>query len=214
MEGYTESMVRLTEAFNRLPGIGQKTAERLTYYVLRSSKEEVEGFARAIMDVRNTVGHCSVCHNITESDPCRICSDARRDQSSICVVEEPKDLFAIESTGSFRGVYHVLMGRIAPLDGVGPEGLTLQSLLERAAQEDVKEVILATNPNLEGDGTALHIAEALGKLDVRVSRLARGLPTGGAIEHAPLQLVGEVEHSVPTPQSVLVALVAHRELAS
>jgi len=183
MQGFTDSMNRLAEAFGRLPGIGRKTAERLTYYVLRAPKPEMEAFAQAVLDVKNTVQHCSICHNITEQDPCRICGDARRDATTICVVEEPKDLFAIEAVGSYRGVYHVLMGRIAPLDGVGPEALTIESLLRRARQGGVKEVIFATNPNLEGDGTALYIAGELETSGVRVSRLARGLPTGGAIEH-------------------------------
>jgi len=184
LQGYTDSMVRLTEAFGRLPGIGQKTAERLTYYVLRAPKEEMASFAGAIMDVKNTVGHCSRCRNITETDPCKLCSDPRRDPSVICVVEEPKDLFAIESAGAFRGLYHVLMGRIAPLEGVGPEALTIGPLVDRIERENVREVIIATNPDLEGDGTALHISGELAALDVRVTRLARGLPTGSAIEHA------------------------------
>ena len=184
MQGYTESMMRLSEAFGRLPGIGLKTAERLTYYVLRAPKEPMAAFAQAIKDVKETVGHCSQCHNITEADPCRICADPRRDHGVICVVEEPKDLFAIEAAGDFRGVYHVLMGRIAPLENVGPEALTIGALIERAQQGGVEEVIMATNPNLEGDGTALYVGKELAALGVRVTRLARGLATGSAIEHA------------------------------
>jgi len=184
MQGYTDSMIRLAEAFGKLPGIGRKTAERLTYYVLRAPKEEMAAFARAVTEVKETVRHCSQCHNITETDPCRICAEARRDHGVICVVEEPKDLFAIEAAGNFRGVYHVLMGRIAPLEGVGPEALTIASLIERVRQGGVKEVILATNPNLEGDGTALYIGKELAALGVRVTRLARGLAAGSAIEHA------------------------------
>ena len=184
MQGYTDSMVRLAEAFGRLPGIGRKTAERLTYHVLRASKEEMASFAQAIMNVKETVLHCAQCHNITEVDPCRICADQRRDHAVICVVEEPKDLFAIEATGNFRGVYHVLMGRIAPLENVGPEALTVASLIARIKQGGVTEVIMATNPNLEGDGTALYIGRELAALGVRVTRLARGLATGSAIEHA------------------------------
>jgi len=184
-------MIRLTEAFGRLPGIGQKTAERLTYYVLRAPKEEMAAFAQAVTDVKGTVQHCSKCHNITETDPCKICSDPRRDHRTICVVEEPKDLFALEAAAEFRGVYHVLMGRLAPLEGIGPEGLTIASLLERVRQENVREVIIATNPNLEGDGTALHIGNELAKLGVRVTRLARGLPTGGAIERANAAILAE-----------------------
>lgn len=184
MQGYTESMLRLVEAFAKMPGIGRKTAERLTYYVLRAPREEMMQLADSIRDVKDTVRHCSQCHNITENDPCGICADVRRDHSIICVVEDPKDLFAMEASGDFRGVYHVLMGRIAPLDDVGPESLTIPSLLERAKNGTVKEVILATNPNLEGDGTALYLAGELAKLGVQVTRLARGLATGSSIEHS------------------------------
>jgi len=184
MQGYTDSMIRLTEAFGRLPGIGRKTAERLTYHVLRAPRDKMAAFAQAITDVKDTVRHCSQCHNITETDPCRICADTRRDPSVICVVEEPKDLFAIEGTGSFRGVYHVLLGRIAPLENIGPESLTIASLVHRIKQGSVEEVIMATNPNLEGDGTALCLQQALGPLGVRITRLARGLAAGSAIEHA------------------------------
>jgi len=184
MQGFTESMMRLAEAFGRMPGIGRKTAERLTYYVLRAPKEEVENLAQAIRDVANTVRHCSICCNITESDPCKICADERRDHATICVVEEPRDLFAIESAGVFHGVYHVLLGRIAPLDGVGPDDIAIPALIERVKRGGVKEVILATNPTLEGDGTALYIRKQLEPLGVRVTRLARGLASGSAIEHA------------------------------
>lgn len=184
-------MVRLTEAFSRLPGIGRKTAERLTYHVLRAPKEQMAEFAQAILDVKNTVQHCSQCHHITETDPCNICSDTRRDSSVICVVEEPKDLFALEAAGAFRGVYHVLMGRIAPLDGIGPEALTIASLIDRIKRGGVKEVIIATNPNLEGDGTALHIAGELAEFKVSVTRIARGLPTGAAIEHATANILSD-----------------------
>lgn len=184
MEGFTESMKRLVEAFGRMPGIGEKTAERLTYYVLRSSKEEMDRLAQTIRDVKEKVRHCAQCHTITEKELCDICADTRRDPSLICVVEEPKDLFAIESTGNYRGVYHVLLGRIAPLDDVGPEALTIASLVERVKRGGVREVILATNPNLEGDGTALYLSRELTPLGVKVTRLARGLATGSAIEHA------------------------------
>jgi len=177
-------MERLAEAFSRMPGIGRKSAERLTYYVLRAPKEEMERFAAAILDVKNTVGHCSICHNITENDPCSLCADTRRDASVVCVVEEPKDLFAVESAVVYRGRYHVLMGRIAPLDDVGPDELTIASLIERVRAQGVKEVILATNPTLEGDGTALYIREQLAPLGVHVTRLARGLASGSSIEHA------------------------------
>ena len=191
MDAFTDSMKRLVEAFGRMPGIGQRTAERLTYYVLRAPKGEMELLAQDIRDVKEKVGHCSQCHNITEADPCRICADARRDASLVCVVEEPKDVFAIEAAGSFRGLYHVLMGRIAPLDGIGPESLEIASLLERVKRGTVKEVIMATNPNLEGDGTALFLSRKLSELGVRVTRLARGLAPGSAIEHANTAILSE-----------------------
>jgi recombination protein RecR len=191
MDAFTDSMKRLVEAFGRMPGIGQRTAERLTYYVLRAPKGEMELLAQDIRDVKEKVGHCSQCHNITETDPCRLCADPRRDASVVCVVEEPKDVFAIEAAGSFRGLYHVLMGRIAPLDGIGPESLEIASLLERVKRGTVKEVIMATNPNLEGDGTALFLSRKLSELGVRVTRLARGLAPGSAIEHANTAILSE-----------------------
>lgn len=191
MDAFTDSMKRLVEAFGRMPGIGERTAERLTYYVLRAPKAEMEQLAQWIRDVKEKVGNCSVCHNITEADPCRICADPRRDGSILCVVEEPKDVFALEGTGGFRGVYHVLMGRIAPLDGVGPESLTVGSLLARVKRGGIQEVILATNPNLEGDGTALYLSRELAGSGVRVTRLARGLASGSAIEHANRAILSE-----------------------
>jgi recombination protein RecR len=191
MDAFTDSMKRLVEAFGRMPGIGQRTAERLTYYVLRSPKAEMEQLAQTLLDVKEKVGHCSQCHNITETDPCRICADSRRDASVVCVVEEPKDVFALEATGSFRGLYHVLMGRIAPLDGVGPESLEIASLLERVKRGTIQEVIMATNPNLEGDGTALFLSRKLSELGVRVTRLARGLASGSVIEHANSAILSE-----------------------
>lgn len=191
MQGYTDSMMRLVEAFGRMPGIGSKTAERLTYYVLRAPREEMLQLAQSIRDVKETVRHCSQCHNITEKDPCVICADPRRDQSVVCVVEEPKDLFAMEASGDFRGVYHVLMGRIAPLEDVGPEGLTVASLMDRVKRGGIKEIILATNPNLEGDGTALYLARELANRGVRVTRLARGLATGSSIEHSNPAILAE-----------------------
>ena len=191
MDAFTDSMKRLVEAFGRMPGIGQRTAERLTYYVLRSPKAEMEQLAQDILDVKEKVGHCSQCHNITETDPCGICADVRRDAGVVCVVEEPKDVFAVEATGNFRGLYHVLMGRIAPLDGIGPESLEIGSLLERVKRGTIKEVIMATNPNLEGDGTALFLSRKLTELGVRVTRLARGLAPGSAIEHANSAILSE-----------------------
>lgn len=191
MQGYTESMKRLTEAFGRMPGIGQRSAERLTYFVLREPREEMEALAQAIRDVKNLVRHCAVCHTITETETCALCADARRDHGLLCVVEEPKDLFAIEATGQFTGVYHVLMGRIAPMDGVGPEALTIGPLVERIKAGGIREVILATNPNLEGDGTALFITRELTPLGVKVTRLARGLSSGSHIEQTNSVILSE-----------------------
>lgn len=184
LRGYPDSMRRLVESFSRMPGVGRRTAERLTYYILRAGEEEALDLADAIRDVKANVRHCSVCHNITESDPCAICADPRRDRGVVCVVEEPKDLLAIEASGEYRGVYHVLLGRLSPLDGVDAEDLTTASLVERVRAGGVAEVILATSPNIEGDGTALYLSQELGSLSVKVTRIARGLPAGSAIEHA------------------------------
>jgi recombination protein RecR len=188
---YPESVVRLIEEFSKLPGIGRRSAERLAFHVLKSSKEEARRFSTAIEDVKRLVRHCGVCWNLADDDPCRICADERRDASTVLVVEQPKDLIALEQTGMYRGVYHVLLGRLDPLDGVGPETLTMAGLLDRiddparnARGITVAEVILGLNPDMEGDGTALHLADLASKRGVRVSRLARGLPSGSQIEFA------------------------------
>ncbi|MBM4106784.1 MAG: recombination protein RecR [Phycisphaerae bacterium] len=188
---YPESVVRLIEEFSKLPGIGRRSAERLAFHVLKSTKEEARRLAGAIDDVKRLVRHCSICWNLTDDDPCRICGDPRRDASTVLVVEQPKDLIALEQTGMFRGVYHVLLGRLDPLDGVGPETLTLAALLARVDEPGrnargvaISEVILGLNPDLEGDGTALHLAEVLASRGVKVTRLARGLPSGSQIEFA------------------------------
>ena len=184
-------MLRLWEEFARMPGIGRRSAERLCYHVLELPKEEALRLAQAIRDVKEKVGMCSTCYNIAETDPCGICTDERRDRSALCVVEDARDVLAVESTGSYRGLYHVLQGRLAPLDGIGPERLTIAALENRVRQGGVKEVILATNPNVEGDATALYIAERLVPLHVKMTRLARGLPVGGSIEHAGPGILGD-----------------------
>ncbi|MHC4994030.1 MAG: recombination mediator RecR [Planctomycetota bacterium] len=185
---YSASMDRLIERFARLPGIGRRTAERLAFHILKSNKDEALALAGAISDVKNNVRHCSVCYNLTETDPCPICADDKRDRSKILVVEQPRDVISLEQTHSYTGLYHVLLGHIAPLDGVQPADLTIHALIERVHQatpEHPLEIILGTNPNLEGDGTALHIAQHLeGLPDVRVSRLARGLPAGTELQYA------------------------------
>ena len=184
MTRYSETIERLMEAFGRLPGIGARTAERLAFHLLKASDEEAMGLAQAIRDVKTKIRPCRECFNIAEGDLCAICADPQRDKSVVCVVEQPKDLLQIESTGAYRGVYHVLMGHIAPLEGIEPEDLTLDALEQRVRRGDIREVILATNPTVAGDGTSLHIQRMLESTGVSVTRLARGLPTGGQIEYA------------------------------
>jgi len=182
--GYTPAMIRLAEEFGRLPGIGRKTAERLTYHILKSSREDALRLATAIREVKEKVRACRECCNIAEEDLCAICADPRRDRSQLCVVEQPRDVLALEASGSYRGLYHVLMGHLNPLEGVEPEHLTIAALVERVRRGGVREVILATNPNLEGDATALFLTRELRPLGVRLTRLARGLPTGSSLEYA------------------------------
>lgn len=187
-------MERLVERLTRLPGIGRRSAERLTFYLLKQPPEEAAALASAVAQMRKTVRQCSLCYNISESDPCPICSDARRDHETILIVEEPKDVLSFEQSGMYRGVYHVLMGRLAPLDGVGPGELTVEPLLTRLSKHAAKEVILGTSPTLEGDGTALHLAEQLERLGVRVTRLARGIPTGAPLEALSKAVLGDAIH--------------------
>ena len=179
-----ESLARLKELLTKLPGIGARSAERLAFHILREPRDRAAALAQAILDVKDRVVHCGRCFNLTERDPCPICTDARRSQDQIWVVEQPADLMTLESTGLVRGVYHVLMGHIAPLDGVEPEHLTIDSLIARVRGGGVAEVVLALNPTLEGDGTALHIQGLLSDLEVTVTRLARGLAVGSQIEYA------------------------------
>ena len=191
MGQYAETIERLMEEFGKLPGIGARTAERLAFHILKAEGEEAMALARAIRDVKTKIRPCRQCFNLSEAELCNICSDERRDRSVVCVVEQPKDLLSIESTGVFRGLYHVLMGHIAPLEGVEPEDLTIDALLERVRSGGVKEVILATNPNVAGDGTSLHITSLLEPLNVKVTRLARGLPSGGQIEYASKSILAD-----------------------
>ncbi|MBN1126672.1 MAG: recombination protein RecR [Sedimentisphaerales bacterium] len=181
---YTESLNRLIEEFGKLPGIGPKSAERLAFYVLKSTPDEALALARAIADLKKKIRQCKVCFNLAESDLCHICSDSRRDHSIICVVEQPKDIIGLEKTGLCKWVYHVLNGHIAPLEGIEPHDLTIEALVKRIRSGDVSEVVMATNPNLEGDGTALYIGSLLRSMHIKVTRLARGLPTGSTIEFA------------------------------
>ncbi len=184
MAYYPEPVARLIEALQKLPGIGPKTAQRLTFFLLKRPAAEVSALAEALVSVKTKIVHCSLCFNVTEEDPCRICRDPRRDQRALCVVEEPNDLLAMERTGEFRGRYHVLLGALSPLDGIGPEDLKVRELLARFETEGVEEVILATNPNVEGEATAIYLAKLLKPLGVRVTRIARGLPVGGDLEYA------------------------------
>jgi recombination protein RecR len=174
----------LIEELKRLPGIGQKTAERLSFYLMRGEKERVENLARTILNIKEKVILCSNCHGITEIDPCDICQDPRRDHHQICVVEEPYDVYVIENMGDYKGEYHVLMGVISPLDGIGPQDLTTEDLKAKVSRNGTREVILATNPDMEGESTAIYIARMLKGAGVKVTRIARGLPVGGDIEYA------------------------------
>lgn len=184
MAKYAETIDRLMAEFGKLPGIGARTAERLAFHILKSTDAEALALADAIRDVKRLIRPCKVCFNLAEGELCAVCSDERRDRGLICIVEQPKDLLALESTGAYRGLYHVLMGHIAPLEDMEAEDLTIDALVARVAAGGVKEVIMATNPTVAGDGTALHITERLAGLGVKVSRLARGLPAGGQIEYA------------------------------
>lgn len=170
--------------FEKLPGIGPRSAERLAFHVLKSSKDEALTLAAAIRDVKEQVRHCRVCYNLTEEDPCVICSDARREQGRVFVVEQPKDVLSLEATGLVRGVYHVLLGHIAPLDGIEPGDLTIDALVARVKAGGIEEIVLATNPTMEGEGTALHIKSLLAATGVRITQLARGLPAGSQLEYA------------------------------
>ncbi|MCJ7674681.1 MAG: recombination mediator RecR [Sedimentisphaerales bacterium] len=181
---YTDSLNRLVEEFGKLPGVGPKTAERLAFYVLKAEPAEAMALANAIKDVKTKIKRCEICYNWSEQQVCQICSDARRDKSVICVVEQPKDVIALEKTGACKWVYHVLGGHIAPLDGIEPEDLTIDKLVQRVRSGDVTEIVMATNPNLAGDGTMLYISSLIKSTGVKITRLARGLATGSTIEYA------------------------------
>jgi recombination protein RecR len=181
---YTKSLNNLIEQFAKLPGIGPKTAERLAFHILKSDVPEALALAEAIADVKKNIHQCKICYNLAEADICPICADPRRDKSILCVVEQPRDVISLEKTGLCRWVYHVLNGHIAPLEGVEPTDLTIDSLVKRIRVGGIQEVVMATNPNLEGDGTALYIQSLLSGLNIKVTRLARGLPTGSTLEYA------------------------------
>lgn len=181
---YPEPLAKLIDSFSRLPGIGPKTAGRLAFHALRMKEEDVLDFAKALVNVKRNLHYCSVCFNITDTDPCRICQDKGRDNSLICVVQEAKDVVAMERTKEFNGYYHVLHGAISPMEGIGPDEIRITELLTRLGDERVNEMILATNPTIEGEATAMYISRLVKHFGLRVTRIARGLPVGGDLEYA------------------------------
>lgn len=187
----TESVTKLVDEFAKLPGIGKKSAERLAYHVLRVHKTEALALADAIRNVKENVRYCRTCYNLAEGDECALCLDPRRDRAVLCVVEQPRDLMALEQAGSYRGLYHVLLGRIAPLEGIGPDQLTIAALVERVRGGGFREVIMGTNPTLEGDGTALYISNQLQDVPVEITRLARGITTGSVLEFANKEILAD-----------------------
>jgi len=193
--GYTETVNKLIEELGRLPGIGPKTAERLAFYILKSTPEKALALANAISDVKTKIKQCKICFNFSETELCPICSDTRRDKSHICVVEQPKDVILLEKTGQCKWVYHVLGGHIAPLDGIEPSDLTIDKLVERVKAGGIQEIIMATNPNMIGDGTSLYISSLLKGTGVKITRLARGLATGTTIEYANSRMLSDAINS-------------------
>ena len=181
---YAKPIDHLIDALSKLPGIGKKTASRLAFHILRSNPSEAQELARAILDVKEKIRFCSICFNLTDEDPCRICQDERRLREVLCVVEGPNDLIAIENTGVFNGRYHVLHGTISPLEGVGPDNLKIKELMERLQKEKISEVILATNPTVEGGATALYLTDLIKPLIIKVTRIAYGIPMGSEIEYS------------------------------
>jgi recombination protein RecR len=184
MPDFAEPLAQLIQEFKRLPGIGQKSAQRLAFHVLRGSREEAERLAQAVIDVKDKLGLCKICHNISDGEQCPYCRDPHRDRSVICVIEEPHNILPIETTRTYEGLYHVLHGSISPLRGVGPEQLRIKSLLERLEGDEVREIILATNPTVEGEATAAYLSRLIKPLGIRVSRIAMGIPVGSDLEFA------------------------------
>lgn len=183
MKGYADWMAHLIEALVRLPGIGRRSAERIVFYLLKTRREEVSELAALLTAAKENVFFCEICHNFADAKVCHICSDPGRDRGVICVVEDPKDVVAIEKTGAYVGVYHVLLGVLSALDGIGPDEIQIKDLLKRVKEEKIREVILATNPNTEGETTALYLARMMKSLKVKITRLARGIPVGSLVEY-------------------------------
>jgi recombination protein RecR len=184
IRGFPEPMKKLIEAFSKMPGIGSRSAQRLTFHILQSSREDVGLLLRSIREVKENVKFCRKCNNLSDGDLCSICSDASRDKTKVCVVESPSSVIAMEKSGTYRGLYHVLLGELSPIDGVGPEELKIKELIQRMKKEDIKEIIIATDFTTEGETTALYLHEVLKPLKIKVSRLARGVPVGATLEHA------------------------------
>lgn len=184
MSCHVKPMAKLIEELSKLPGIGPKTAQRLAFYIIETPYDRVENLAKAIINAKRTIKYCSLCGNITQEDPCSICSSNQRDQSLICVVENPRDVMAMEKIREYRGLYHVLHGAISPMDGITPDSIRIKELLQRLKNGKVKEVILATNPNVEGEATAMYIAKIIKPLGIRTTRIAHGVPVGGDLEYA------------------------------
>jgi recombination protein RecR len=191
MAQLTESVARMIDQLAKLPGIGRKSAERIAYHILRVHQSEALALADAIRDVRENVRYCQRCYNLAESELCSICQNPKRDATLLCVVEQPRDVMALEQSGVYGGLYHVLLGRIAPLEGIGPEQLTIDALVERVHSGEFKEIVMATNPTVEGDGTALHISNLLAECPVTVTRLARGITTGSILEHTNKEILAD-----------------------
>lgn len=191
MAQLSQSVAELIEQLNKLPGIGRRSAERIAYHLLRVQPGEALALADAIRQVRQKVRYCRECFHLSEVELCEICSDPRRDQQTLCVVEQSRDVLALESAGQYRGLYHVLLGRISPLDRVGPDDLTINALVTRVATKSFQEVILATNPTVEGDGTALHISNQLAPFSIRLTKLARGITSGSVLEHANKEILAD-----------------------
>jgi recombination protein RecR len=183
MSYYSPSIEKLIEAFEKLPSIGSKTAARLAFYILNSSEEETKEFVNSILEAKKNLKYCSICYNISDTDPCMICANKGRDKSVICVVEDVKDIVAMEKTHEFKGVYHVLHGSISPMNGVGPDDIKIKELLSRLMEGDVKEIILATNPRVEGEATAMYLSKLIKPLGIKVTRIAHGIPVGGDLEY-------------------------------
>jgi recombination protein RecR len=181
---YTKTLNKLLEEFGKLPGIGPKSAERLAFYILKATDNEALALSDAIRDLKTRIRQCDICCNLSEDAVCGICSDARRDQCVICIVEQPKDVISLEKTGACKWVYHVLGGHIAPLEGIEADDLTIKALIERVRKGNIREIVMATNPNMAGDGTALYIGSLLKPFNIKITRLARGLPTGSTLEYA------------------------------